>query len=57
VGICKTTEWFADRGRTLQALAELRALVSLEALKAGAEREEWPARERARRRIARETLS
>jgi len=29
----------------------------LEALKAAAEREEWPARERARRRMARETLS
>ena len=29
----------------------------LEALKAAAEREEWPARERARRRTARETLS
>jgi DNA-binding transcriptional ArsR family regulator len=29
----------------------------LEALKAAAEREEWPARERARRRMVRETLS
>jgi hypothetical protein len=29
----------------------------LEALKAAAEREEWPARERARRRMARETPS